>query len=389
MRNMVMLNNENYDDIKMDRVNASEKKRLESLKRQKEIFRTKELAVKNALKNLDSTSNKNKIIFSDDNDQVKQPRPGKKEKKRKRDLFNNDDDQPLWNDDQFAIDRHATGKALSTVTLGNDDRFKLDERFVENDKSVKNNLVENNDENDLQKEKELQLDILENILGAPITSRNKIVDKDAKFTKKGMIRYDPTKSSHKEYEINTEKSETESKTVKKRKKTKNTEDKNVDPTIPVSTDVYFSVSDSLTKSLNEGGQFSLLKTYGKETDEKGEDNENAQIIEAPKRPNFQFDFKSKNPFKYDSSDDERDAKQEYTVSEERTDDIIEQTNNFFFEPNDVRFNEAESFFSKDYASEDKFKELRQELKQIVRLKIRRNLKKKQPWGYKKKVKRAS
>lgn len=37
--------------------------------------------------------------------------------------------------------------------------------------------------------------------------------------------------------------------------------------------------------------------------------------------------------------------------------------------------------------EDTFKELRQELKQIIRSKIRKNLKKKQSWGYKKKIKR--
>lgn len=40
-------------------------------------------------------------------------------------------------------------------------------------------------------------------------------------------------------------------------------------------------------------------------------------------------------------------------------------------------------------SEDTFKELRQEVKQIVRSKIRKNMKKKQPWGYKKKVKKSS
>lgn len=385
---MIILDNE---DVKMKEISASEKKRLESLKRQKEIFRTKELTVKNALKDLDSKSNKNKIIFDDDIDQVKRPRVDKKEKKRKRDLFDDDDDdQPIWDDDKFAIDRHATGKAVGrNVTLGNDERFKLDERFMDDEKSDKNDFVETDDKSDLQKEKELQLGILENILGAPVTLKNKVVDKDAELTKKRMIRYDPTESSHKEYEINIEQSEAETKRVKKKKKTKHTEDKNDNPTVQVSTDVYFSVSDTLKNSLNDGGQFSLLKAYGKEIDEKGENDENVQSTEAPKQPKFQFDFKSRNPFKYDSSDDERDAKQEYTITDERTNDIMEQTNKFFFDSNDVRFNEAERFFSKEHASEDRFKELRYELKQIVRSKIRRNLRKKQPWGYKRKVKRAS
>lgn len=376
----------------MDKVNVSEQKRLQSLKRQKEIFRTKELAVKNALKNLDNQLNKNKIIFDDDINLVKHQKVDKREKKRKRDLFDNDDDdQPLWDDDKFAFDKHATGKAPKrNVTLGNDERFKLDERFMEDEKTNKNDIVENIDKNDLLKEKELQLDILGNILGAPVISKNKIIDKDIERTTKGMIRYDPTESTHKEYEINMETPEAESKRVKKKKKTKNTEDKNEEQPVQVSTDVYFSVSDSLKKSLNEGGQFSLLKTYGTETNEKviSEDNENVQVIE-PMKPKFQFDFKSKNPFKYDSSDDEQDAKQEYTLNQKCTNETMEQTNKFFFSTHDIRFNEAENFFSKEYASEDKFRELRQELKQIVRSKIRRNLKKKQPWGYKKKIKRAS
>lgn len=36
----------------MNEIDISEKKRLESLKRKKQIFRAKELAVQNALKNL-------------------------------------------------------------------------------------------------------------------------------------------------------------------------------------------------------------------------------------------------------------------------------------------------------------------------------------------------
>ena len=41
----------------------------------------------------------------------------------------------------------------------------------------------NDNEIDLQKEKELQLDILENILGVPITSKNKDTNKNIKFSK--------------------------------------------------------------------------------------------------------------------------------------------------------------------------------------------------------------
>lgn len=55
---------------------------------------------------------------------------------------------------------------------------------MENDRiSDESVTVENNDASDLHKEKEWQLDILENILGVPITSRTKEVNKDSKFAK--------------------------------------------------------------------------------------------------------------------------------------------------------------------------------------------------------------
>lgn len=67
--------------------------------------------------------------------------------------------------------------------MGNDERFKLDKRFIENDQKLNKNITTNNDEIDLLKEKELQLDILENILGMPITLKNENINKDIKLLK--------------------------------------------------------------------------------------------------------------------------------------------------------------------------------------------------------------
>ncbi|CAL7940887.1 unnamed protein product [Xylocopa violacea] len=372
----------------MNEISISERKRLESLKHKKQVFKAKELTVQNALRNLDNKSNKNKIVFDNDIDKVKD-KPGNNAKKRKTyDLFY-DSDELVWDDSTFAIDKTITGKLSErNVTLGNDERFKLNEHFLEDDKKLDDNTsIGNNDETDLRKEKELQLDILENILGVPIVSKNKDANKDTKLAKKGMIRYDPTEHSHKEYEISTEKLKPE---IKKIKKKKNIQETSEDPSANVSKDVYFSVSDMLSKSLKEEGQFSLLKTYGKEiSSDKEHEDSNVSYVAPLKPPKINFDFKSTNPFKYDSSDDEHDGKQEYTNNEQFTNDVRENTNKLFFYDNDIRFNEAEKFFSNQSASEDTFKELRQELKQIVRSKIRRNVKKKQPWGYKRKVKKPS
>lgn len=390
-----------------EQVNDSEKKRLESLKRQKQTFKAKELAVKNALKNLDNVSNKNKIIFDEDIDTVKQPEIKKKTEKRKRNLFDNDDDddddddnnteEPIWDADELEAKGNVAGKPYRrNLTLGNDERFKLDDRFIDdNDIPNGNVTVENGDESDLLKEKQLQLDILGNILGVPIASKNlsdnKEVEKDSKFSKKEMIRYDPTESNHKEYEIVTEKSVGNTNKIKSKKKIKDTAEVVESSQVEVSKEVYFSVSDALSKSIKESGQFSLLKTYGKEEyREKEESNYNATAIEPPKH---KFNFDTKNPFKYDSSDDEVDRKEEQKTDNkeylQNERDVFVDTNNFFFDVKDARFNEAISFFSKEFVPGDEFKNLRRELKQLVRSKIRQNVKKNQPWGHKKKIKRFS
>ncbi|KAK9301597.1 hypothetical protein QLX08_006042 [Tetragonisca angustula] len=377
----------------MNGIDISEKKRLESLKRKKQIFRAKELAVQNALKNLDNNRNKNKIIFNDnDINDIEQFQTKEKRKKKNRDLFDDADDdkndsEPMWDNHKFDSNKNFTEKYLGNNIT--DERFKLDKRFMDDGQETNKDINVNDNEIDLQKEKELQLDILENILGVPITSKNKDTNKNIKFSKKGMIRYDPTENDHKEYEINTEKCEIETKNVKKRKKNKrNVEDPIENPPVEVSKDIYFSVSDSLSKSLKEGGQFSLLKTHGREitNDNITDNNSNVSNVETPK---IQLNFDSKKSFKYDSSEDEDDSKQEYTNNEKSTPDIIVDTNKFFFDSNDIRFKEAENFFSKEHVPTDTFKELRQRVKQIVHSKIRKNMKKKQHWGYKKKIKKSS
>lgn len=86
-----------------------------------------------------------------------------------------------------------------------------------------------------------------------------------------MIRYDPTENRHCEYEVKPAQSETKEKSTKKKKRDKSvSEIKEPAPPEPeVSKDIYYAVSNTLTESLKQKGEFSLLKARGKERDDTG------------------------------------------------------------------------------------------------------------------------
>lgn len=112
---MVVLKDTN-EDTEMTEISISEQKRLESVKNKKKAFRSKELIVQNALRNLDKKPSNNKIIFDEDIDQIEQTETKGKVKKRKRDLFDNDDNnedyEPIWDNDKLKV-KENTSKVLN------------------------------------------------------------------------------------------------------------------------------------------------------------------------------------------------------------------------------------------------------------------------------------
>lgn len=373
----------------MSTITESEKKRLQSLKEKKQAFKTKGQFLQQALRNLDNTTKHNKIIF-DDIDEQQSP----KSKRKKRDLFDsdNDDDNEKdspWNKDEFTIEENKPKKTI----LGNDARFTLDDRFVKNDDQTeldgKTKLVEDINECDLQKEKEKQLDILESILGAPLTVKNQET-KTAK--KKLMIRYDPTENGHGEYEVKSEQPKIKEKNTKKKRDKFVSEIEPIPPEPEVSKDIYYAVSDILTESLKQKGEFSLLKKHRK--DDAGNAEDCTAIMENNKAQKFKLNFNATNAFKYDSSDTDEDLNEVLDTDKQMTDEVEKNTNNLFeykdtlfLDNKDVRFNEATRFFNAESTSNDEFKNLRRELKMIVRTKIRTNERKHQPWNKKRKIKK--
>ncbi|KAK0082403.1 hypothetical protein PV325_010473 [Microctonus aethiopoides] len=353
-------------------LSESEIKRLASLKKQKQNFKAKEQIIRDALNIVDS-KRKNKIIFDDDFGEG----DGDNEFNDKLSLFNNDDDEDgnyvKLDEDCFNV-KHKP----KFQTIGGDERFKIDERFLndDNEKSEKNEVVEEKDE--FATEREIQMEILENVLGKPIAKKNEQNIPEKK--KNQMIRYDPNEDKHRNYEI--ENKEEVSISKKKRKKNSEivTEEKEAPP-IPVSNEVFYSVSDKFSESLKPQEEFSLLKTFGS-TIPSGE-NEHYATEDIPKKQGkFEFTQKTRNPFKYDSSDDEEECESpaEKSITKSTSKYIpLERCDSFFFIPNDPRFKEAEEFFQATSTSNESFKNVRRELKQIVRSKIRNNIRKNQPW----------
>ncbi|XP_011860506.1 PREDICTED: probable RNA-binding protein CG14230 [Vollenhovia emeryi] len=372
----------------MSVITESEKKRLRSLKEKKQAFKAKRLIIHQALSNLDNTTNSKKIIFDDFDE-------GQPLKSRKRDLFDSDDDNndekdSLWSEKVFKV------KKSKKVTLGNDARFTLDDRFMEdNCDNEESKVVNGTSECELQKEKERQLDILEGILGMPLTVKSQ----ENQPVKKGlMIRYDPTENGHCEYEIKPAQPETKEKNSRKKKSDKSVSEigEPAPPEPEVSQDIYYTVSDVLTESLKQKEEFSLLKTHGKETDDtESTRRNNTFIVENNKAQKFKFNFNANNAFKYDSSDDE-DIHKVPDIDDEMVDEAKEDTqqkslfghkDTLFLDNNDVRFNEAIKFFSTEAATNGEFNNLRRELKTIVRMKIRNNERRHQPYGKKRKIKK--
>ncbi|XP_008556785.1 probable RNA-binding protein CG14230 isoform X1 [Microplitis demolitor] len=317
----------------------------------------------------DSKQSNNKIIFSDDES-------GNKREKRK--LFDDDDD-----DDECVYDISEKKRSKKKV-IGNDERFTIDKKHLDDEEKEEEPVEEQEDEafdeDDLVHEKKKELEILGQILGKPVLPKPEIVA--AKKTKT-MERYDPTGDDHHKHEIKikTKESETTKKSKKKKKEIQEEEKINEEPPPPVNEEIFYSVSDKLTESLQKKEEFSLLKAFGSNVPVEDANNEVAKATEL-KPLKVKYNIKTKNPFKYDSSDDEDDSnkkKNNKKLTSEFNNNKFVKTNNFFFASNDSRFKDAIEFFNTPSSSNESFKDTRRELKQIVRSKIRNNVRKNRPW----------
>lgn len=116
-----------------------------------------------------------------------------------------------------------------------------------------------------------------------------------------MIRYDPTQIEHKAYEIQPNQKET--KKVKKSQVQKAVEE----APVQTSNEIYYQVSNKFSGSMGGMEEFSLLKLHGRESVQQSKINEpppQLPTASVEKKKSFLPNLNRKNPFKYDSTDDE-------------------------------------------------------------------------------------
>ncbi|CAH0552142.1 unnamed protein product [Brassicogethes aeneus] len=348
-------------------------KRLQSLNRMKEGYKSQKLTINKALAKVDATQD-NKVVFS-----------GKSsEKKDKKSLFDDEESDGENFEDNFKVKEQFQGKKGQKLLelqskFKNDKRFALDERFVEEDDEQV--MTENRDLEDLtlEEEKQKELEILGEVLGKNLPAKSKLNEE------KQMLRFDPTQPEHSKYEMQKEVAPPKSK-KKRRDFEEAFADKKVEESKQpeVSKEVFYKVTENLKETLHgEKPGFSLLGMFGKNEDVEENGEETAEKIIRGNNNNLGGD---KNPFKYDSSDDEDQTEDIPNASNQEQKDVPDTRNvrfwseSFFFKDDDYRLQEGFDFIEKMRLEEKgEFTKLRRDLKEIVRSKVRNNQRKDKPF----------
>lgn len=326
-----------YDTSEMTKAMIDDMKRQESLNKLKNRLDDQKRAIKNALLSIDTTQRNNKIVFEPPEPpteeafegETEHPQSTKSSKKRKAQLFDEDENESEVQPESFKVKKQFAGKngeklfELQT-RFQNDKRFEIDEKFSEADdtfdarkKYTRDELkerkklrkeMENWDQNEMKEERDNQLSILEGITGESTGYVN-----NSNFTKpahKGMLRYDPSKKDHLKYldlvkgdEVNEDQADAV----------------NVNENYEVGEEKFYEVSENLAQSLqkkSDAKPFSIFEMLGvNHEDEPEEEKKPEEVIVLPKLPAFQV---NQAKFKYDSSDTDEEAEDAKEARKKKT-----------------------------------------------------------------------
>lgn len=278
----------------------------------------------------------------------------------KRKLF--DDEENLESSDfNLTVNKLNKSKSEKLVKLKSkyayDERFKIDERFVENESE------EEKSENEYQEEKDKNLELLEQVIG------HSIKKKDSSKLKKDLIvpRFDPLNPQSSSFETNKKLK------IEKKSKSKNkSETKNEKPVEVIqqteelkSGEHFYEVSSTLKDSFGTGQSVSLKQLFGRKEDPV-EEITSEMKVEKHKKLNKNFK-EMPNPFQYDSSDTE-DEDQVATNTPVVDNSMAGSERKFFFHENDSRFDE-DIFFRSDLVKKvrEEWKERQQKLHKALGL----------------------
>lgn len=303
----------------LTKAELDDKKRQESLKKLKDRHMEQKIAIRNALSASAGPRN-NKIVF-----EPPEPMEVEQEPASKAQLFDEEDDEV--DTGNFTVKKQFAGKngarMLELQSQFGDNRFKIDERFVDDSdglidarkKYTREELKErkklrkemlNWDQDEMKEERDHQLSILESITGQStgfVKSQHK-----PNLDHKEMLRFDPSKKDHKKYlDIVRGDEDVDDDEDPKDKKT--------DENFQVSSERFYEVSDNLASALQTSSKpFSIFEMLGvshNDPDEVAVDKNPAKEEEIEpkllsKLPMFQL---NQMKFQYDSSDtDEEEEK---------------------------------------------------------------------------------
>ncbi|KAI4466963.1 nucleolar protein 8 [Holotrichia oblita] len=323
----------------------------------------------------------------------------------KKGLF--EDDESDENDKEYNFEvkeqfQGKKGRKLMELQLKfkNDKRFAMDDRFLEDNDVSNNEFEEDNAQNSKEvhesdievtaEEKQKEMAILEDILGGRLV-KNKDSSKKKSSNSLGMIRYDPANPEHNKYILKQDQL-AEQKSKKKRKEEHKSNEIHEAEKPVVSKETFYEVEENLKQALEEDKSFSLLTLFGTNKETVNNETTDAIVDDNETVQKNLFEIKDKNPFKYDSSDENSDNEaHSKAVEEEKESNLTGDRNNgqkislgpsrlwrdpFFFKEDDYRFQEGIDFVKK-FALDDRteFKEVRRNIKEIVRAKVRNNQRK--------------
>ncbi|XP_017055667.1 probable RNA-binding protein CG14230 [Drosophila ficusphila] len=370
------------------KISQAEQKRMESLNKMRQGHQQKKSAIQLALSAISIEGTQGKRIKFSDAEEETEPKPAKKSKSQKRDLFEDDDEE---GNDQVVLPQHKGKKGERLVEMQSkqsiDPRFRITANFVDEDEEEAADEEDGNKPEPVESERKWQMDILEQVVGHKLPGSNSNDGKPAKSKK--MLRFDPAKEDHQKL-VRQKQSKDEETTPKTRDTAEDSH--SAAAQAPVSKTAFYMVTDTLKQSLNTRGEgFSLLDMFGSapvEEDAKRQDQleklGNEKIL-VGKASASKLGLATLNPFSYDSSDSEDEAKQQ-DEEQEQQDSKENQAQpakkstqkkskikleSFFIPKNDPRLKEGAKFFksAKTEVDQAEYDQVRNRLKLLISNKI--------------------